>query len=272
LEVNGSGNTITGNKIYSTGGGGILSRSFDKEPNVYACNHIHHCGEVYHSATGINIDDGGGVIKNNLIHDISHSGVYARHWATKTQPLGRANQEQALIIENNEIYKAAKWMNDAGGIFVRDSNMFIRNNLIHDILSYGEACPGWGIYLGCETNNTSVENNVIYRCREFLHFLWKNRNVTIQNNIFVYGGIGTWKNPPVRHTLNLIDYNNIRRKELAHKNIRFIRNIIYYANDSAYLYFVDREVSLPQESDYNVLYCTGKSIHDYPVIMVCKSK
>ena len=67
-------------------------------------NHIHHCGLVYPSAVGINIDDGGGTIAHNLIHDITHSGVYTRHWATATQPKERRNQEQGLAIEFNEIF------------------------------------------------------------------------------------------------------------------------------------------------------------------------
>ena len=44
---------------------------------------------------------------------------------------------------------------------VRDSALkwFARNNLIHDVYAGGERCPGWGIYLGCETRDTKVTNN-----------------------------------------------------------------------------------------------------------------
>ncbi len=260
LEVSGSGNKLKGNEIYSTGSGGIITRSYQEERNQITYNHIHHCGEVYHSATGINIDDGGGLIQNNLIHDISHSGVYARHWATETQEIERRNQEQGLIISHNEIHHVATRMNDAAGIFIRDSNIVINNNLIHDVLSYKGACPGWGIYLGCETRSTKVTNNVVYRCRESLHVWFKNRNNTIINNIFADGGMGNWK---IR-TLSQIHYGNSRN--LAHENIIFKRNIVYYDNANSELFQIKDEKSLPEESDYNVLFCTDKSIHSYPAI------
>jgi len=69
---------------------------------------------------GINIDDGGGEVSHNLIHDISHSGIYTRHWRRRTSPRQRDNQEQGLIIESNEIYNVMLKMNDGGGLFVRD--------------------------------------------------------------------------------------------------------------------------------------------------------
>ena len=123
---------INGNTIYDTGGGAIISRNYDDECNVICYNHIHHCGQVYPSSVGINIDDGGGVIRHNLIHNIAHSGIYTRHWATADQTIERENQEQELIIEYNEIYDVMEKINDGGGLFVRDSNIIIRNNLIHE--------------------------------------------------------------------------------------------------------------------------------------------
>ncbi len=243
LEITGYGNMITKSEFYDTGSGGIISRNYDKEPNTFSYNHIHHCGEVYPSAVGINIDDGGGIISHNLIHDISHSGVYARHWATETQPIQRANQEQGLIIEYNEIYDVMKKINDGGGIFVRDSNIIIRNNLIHDCYSYSNRCPGWGIYLGCETRDTIVENNIVYRAREIVHVWYSDRNITMENNIFVDG---EW---------DQINYQNPHDRH--HENIRLLRNIIYYTKPESALFLLSGERSAPVESDYNVFYCPG---------------
>ena len=245
IEVNGYGNRIIGNEIYDAGSGGVISRSFHDERNVISYNHIHHCGVVYHSAVGVNIDDGGGLVAHNLIHDMPQSGVYTRHWRTKNQPLGRRNQEQGLIIEYNEIYDMSQVLDDSGGVFVRDSDIVIRNNLIHDVYSQGR-CPGWGIYLGCETRNTKVVNNLIYRTTESVHVWYKDRNITLENNIFVEGKRGQ------------INYQNPRN--LSHENIVFLRNIVYYTEPVAPLFRISGARSAPTESDYNVLFCPGGCI------------
>ena len=245
LELTGYGNRIIGNEIFGTGGGGIISRSYDEECNVISYNHIHHCGEVYHSAVGVNIDDGGGIISHNLIHDISHSGVYARHWATENQPRERENQEQGLVIEYNEIYNLMQErINDGGGIFIRDSNIIIRNNLIHDVFSCGDGSPGWGIYLGCETRDTRVENNIVYRNHATMHVWYSDRNNTIENNIFVNGG-----------ARGQIHYHNPRGRR--HENIRLLRNIICYTKPDVNLFQISGEPSAPVESDYNLLFHAG---------------
>ena len=242
IELAGYGNRIVGNEICDTGSGGIITRNFAPEHNIVSYNHIHHCGAVYPSAVGINIDEGGGIFSHNLIHDITHSGIYARHWATDHQPRERRNQEEGLIIEYNEIYDVITVINDGAGIFVRDSNMIIRNNLIHDCYSYGEGTPGWGIYLGCDSRDSEVVNNVVYRTRESVHVWYSNRNIILENNVFVDG------------LKTQINYTN--PSDRGHQNIRLTRNIICYADDDASLYLVAGERSLPVESDYNVIYQT----------------
>ena len=265
LEINGDGNKIVGNEIYDTGSGGIITRSFGRERNEYRYNHIHDCGKVFHSGVGINIDDGGGLIAHNSIHDISHTGIYARHFTTQymldvfPQETERRNQEQGLVIEYNEIYNVMQTMNDGGGIFVRDSGITIRNNLIHDVysheyshpddvyfnplLSFPLGHPGWGIYLGCDTRNAKVENNVVYRATVGLHIWHNSRNNLIENNIFV--GVGRAQ----------ADYTN--PPDLQHHKIRLLRNIICLTSPDVILYrFMGGESSLPAESDYNLLFNT----------------
>lgn len=252
LEVTGDGNLIAGNEIFDTGSGGIISRSYGKERNVITRNHIHHCGIVYPSAVGINIDDGGGTVTHNLIHDITHSGIYARHWATATQPKERRNQEQGLAIEFNEIFDVVLNINDGAGIFIRDSNIVINNNLIHDVYAGGERCPGWGIYLGCETRDTKVTNNVVYRTLENVHVWYYDRNVLIENNIFV----GSRKCQ--------INYQN--PQHLKHENIRFLRNIVYCTETGGHLFSISGERSLPVESDYNIMFSTIGCVLNDPII------
>jgi len=243
LELNGEGNQIIGNEIFDTGGGGILTRNYGDEHNVFSYNHVHHCGSVYPSAVGVNIDDGGGTFSHNLIHNIAHSGIYTRHWPTGDQLKERSNQEQGLIIEYNEIYKVMERINDGGGLFVRDSNIIIRNNLIHDVFSYSSRCPGWGIYLGCETRDTTVINNVVYRAREGVHVWFYDRNIVMENNVFVDGEISQ------------INYQN--PQNLSHENIKLLRNIICYSKPGSLLFRLSGERSVPVESDYNVFFHTG---------------
>jgi len=245
LEITGYGNMIINNEICYTGSGGVISRNYDEERNVFSYNHIHHCGSIYPSAVGINVDDGGGTISHNLIHDITHSGVYTRHWATESQTIERSNQEQGLLIEYNEIYNVMTDINDGAGIFIRDSNIIVRNNLIHDCYAYGGRCPGWGIYLGCETRDTIVENNIVYRADEVIHVWYSDRNCIMENNIFIDG------------RLDQINYQNPR--ERIHENIKLIRNIIYYTKPS-HLFIFSHEKCLPSESDYNVFFCTAGDI------------
>jgi hypothetical protein len=252
LELTGDGNQVSGNRIFDTGGGGIISRSYGDQRNVITYNHIHHCGLVYPSAVGINIDDGGGTVSHNLIHDITHSGIYTRHWATATQAKERRNQEQGLAIEYNEIFDAGLNINDCAGIFVRDSNILINNNLIHDVYAGGSRCPGWGIYLGCETRDTKVLNNVVYGTLETVHVWYFDRDILLENNIFV----GSRKCQ--------VNYQN--PQQLSHKNIRFLRNIVYCTETGGHLYSISGERSLPVESDYNIMFSTIGCVLNDPII------
>jgi len=252
LEVNGYGNIVEDNEVYDTGSGGIVTRNRHDEHNVFRYNHVHDCGLEYPSGVGINIDEGGGTFAHNLVHDISHSGIYARHWATETQAIERRNQEQELRIEYNEIYDVATTLDDAGGIFIRDSNIIIRGNLIHDVHSGHRRCPGWGIYLGCETRDTLVEGNLVYNCLESVHVWYKDRNVTITNNIFV--GSEQYQ----------INFGN--PEHLSHENIRVVGNVMYWLNTKGKLFTVHGKRSLPAVSDYNVIFAGIGCVLNDPVI------
>ncbi len=245
LDISGEGIRVIGNTIYDTGSGGVVTRSYGTQRNVISYNHIHDCGLVFPSGVGINIDDGGGLIANNLIHRISHSGVYVRHHSTDYgQGPERRNQEQGLIIEYNEIYEVMSGMNDGAGIFVRDDNIVIRNNLIHDVSAVpgGIGSPGWGIYLGCKTRNTLIENNVVYRAQAGQMIWFMNRNNTFFNNIFIDG-------PGYQ-----MQFSN--SGDAYHHNIRLLRNIIYFSDPDANLYSFGSSSgrSMPSESDYNLLF------------------
>ena len=247
LEITGHDNLITDNHIHDTGSGGIVSRSYTGVRNRIVYNHIHDCGNVYVSAVGVNVDDGGAYIAHNLIHDTTHSGVYGRHWATATQERERRNQQQGFVIEFNEIHDCMHDMNDGAGIFIRDSDIYINNNLIYDIWAspVGHGSPGFGFYLGCETRNTVVKNNVIYRAKAGQLIWFSIRNVLVTNNIFVdCGGVGgqvNFSTPADRH----------------HDFVRIFRNIFAYDEPDGVFYRCSHDRAIPVESDCNILWNNG---------------
>ena len=243
LEITGDGNKIMWNEIYDAGSGGIITRSYGKERNIISYNHIHDCGKVFFSGVGVNVDDGGGEVAHNLIHDMSQTGVYGRHWRTSYQAQERRNQGQGLIIEYNEIHDVMQKLNDGGGIFIRDSNIIIRNNLIYNVYSPENGSAGFGIYLGCETRYTQVVNNVVYGTVEGLHVWQGSRHNTIENNIFADSEVReVWYQTPEKWNM---------------PDNRFLRNIVYDTKPYSAAFDVQGENSLPSESDNNVIYNTG---------------
>ena len=243
LEITGDGNIITKNEIFDTGSGGIISRSYGKEPNEITYNHIHDCGKVFFSGVGVNVDDGGGTIANNLVHDISQTGIYGRHWKRDTLPEQRLNQAQPLKIEFNEIHDVMLNVNDGGGIFIRDSNILINNNLIYNVHSPEKGSPGWGIYLGCETRYSKVTNNVVYNTIQGVHVWYASRYNTIENNIFVdCDDSQIWYQAPADKPL--VDN-------------KCLRNVFYNSKPDAAIFEVQEDFTLPSESDYNLIYMAG---------------
>ena len=116
----------------------------------------------------------------------------------------------------------------------------------------GFGSPGWGIYLGCETRYSLVENNIVYRATEGLHIWHASRHNMIRNNIFVDS-----RNAAVKS-------NNPRNRQ--HENIRFIRNIIYFTGSDTYTYLTDGKQSLPAEFDYNIYWNPRECFHQMHVI------
>ena len=238
IEITGFANQITDNEITNTGGGGIITRSFEKPQNTISYNSIYYCGQVFPGSVGIYIEDGGGIISHNLIHDIPHSGISTK---VSASPEGaRRNQEQALIIEFNEIYKVMQKLNGGAGIFVQDSNIIIRNNLVYDVVARAGGAPGWGISLETRTRNTLVENNLIRGTIVGLNIESSNRNNLIINNIFVASEDA------------MVSINNDTDQQIL--DVRLTGNIFYFGNTDAYIYHISGDKFMPAESDNNVFW------------------
>ncbi|MFC1739132.1 NosD domain-containing protein, partial [Planctomycetota bacterium] len=126
----------------------------------------------------------------------------------------------------------------------------IRNNLIHDVYSYGKGSAGYGIYLGCETRNCLVEDNVVYRSTTAGIIVWfDQRNNTISNNMFIEN----------EYLARLGNQNQVafwNTSTTSHKEIRFLRNIVYYSTPMAGLFAINGVRSQPMQSDYNLIFHT----------------
>jgi hypothetical protein len=269
LNITGYGNRIVGNEIAYAGSGGIVMRNFSDKPNVISDNHIHHCGDIYSSGCAIYVDDGGGLISHNHIHHISQSGVMTRSQdQSKNISPERANQKQPLIIEYNKIHDVMYGSHDGAGIWVRFNNNIIRNNLIYDIYSANEGpgSPAWGIYLGCHTSETVVENNVVYRTRAGQLIIpcqmreIGQYDITIRNNVFADGHSGRTAKThnPSHHNYAQICMS--AEGPIPYQNVTFLRNIIYYSIEGDPALFTvsgSEKRYWPTESDYNIVFYTG---------------
>jgi len=99
------------------------------------------------------------------------------------------SQAVGNIIEHNHVHDIGQGMlSDMGGIYTNSVSpgTRIRYNVVHDVQSreYG----GWGIYLDEGSADILVEKNLVYRCLSSLFFPHINRDITVENNIFAFGG------------------------------------------------------------------------------------
>ena len=185
-------NTFSGNEIAHLGGGGFRINGGDANShpdmrtgwNTIADNHIHHIGERYHAATGVFIQhSGGNVITHNEIDHTYYSSITVG-WVWGYRPSVSTHNE----ISYNHIHDIGQGvLSDMGGIYMLGvaPGTVVRNNLIHDLESWGYG--GWGIYTDEGSTHVLVENNIVYntKCPGFFQHYGK-ENI-VRNNIFAFG-------------------------------------------------------------------------------------
>jgi len=210
-------NRIVGNQISDIGGGGIkigetiLHESQAKQnfEHVVEDNLIHHLGEVYPEAVGIWIGQSSrNTIAHNTIHDVFYTAISVG-WTWGYEP----NQCAGNRIEYNHLYAIGKHtLNDLGAIYTlgQQPGTVIRNNLIHDVTSYGER--GRGIYLDEGSTQILVEKNIVYRCKSSGFHQHYGRDNVVRNNILAM-------NQEVQFS---------RARAEAHRSFTFERNIVYF--------------------------------------------
>ena len=191
-------NTIEGNVIVDIGAGGIKvdGANYPSDPAKFSGNNritdnvVRAGGRVFQSAAGIAVTHGfANLIAHNEISDMYQSGIACGWEWSRNTAVSRDNR-----IEKNHIFNLGqKLSSDMGGVYILgvQPGTMVRNNLIHDIQHrvYG----GWGIYTDARTAHVVVENNIVYDVSSQPSYSQGvgavNREITVRNNIFAFGGL-----------------------------------------------------------------------------------
>ena len=201
-------NRIEECRMADLGAGGVKINTGSENTTV-ADNDIGDGGKIFMSAAGVWIADSpyNKVLHNN-IHDFDYTGVSLGWTWGYAETQARDN-----IIEQNHIHNIGRGvLSDMGGIYTLGTQpgTVLRNNLIHDVSSYGYG--GWGIYTDEGSSHILVENNVVYNTRSGGFHQNAGKENILRNNVFAFGK----------------DQQIQRYRDEDHLSFTFEHNIIYY--------------------------------------------
>jgi len=290
IEINdGFQNEAIGNDICEVGANGILVSGGNRKKltpgrNRIENNYIHNIGVFNKTASGIECRGVGNVISHNLIHSTPRAGI----WFDGNDHL----------IEYNHIHHVNRETQDSGIIYSSQIDWTKRGNnvqfnYLHDSGGYGlnSASEKWqtpfetyGIYLDDWTSGTNVYGNVIRNTAFGGILIHGGRDNIVENNIIIEGGrlgqivYSGWPatEPTAQQWLPqmyakikemgytkyplLSTIKDMQTGALMSGN-HFVRNIVYYRNQSSPLYCIYHNADLATTvSDYNIVYHAGLSL------------
>lgn len=180
-------------KIENCGGGGVKiwgtsANDEDVRPTKYNTvrgNLISHCGKRWAAGCGVLVcHSAHNEISENEISHLEYSGVSVG-WVWGYAP----STTYGNLIKNNHIHHIGQGrLSDMGGIYLlgMQHGTVVSGNVIHDVTSsnYG----GMGIYTDEGSSYITVENNIVYRCKECCYQHHFGKHNTVRNNVFAFAG------------------------------------------------------------------------------------
>jgi len=232
--------------LHDLGAGGVIIGDYlyhEEDKQVTANNTVHNSiirsgGHLFPSAVGVIVYHArDNQITHNEIADFKYSGVsvgwmwgYAasKVWTTVPDKFGNLKWKEGYfkspatgnVIAYNHIHHLG-WgeLSDMGGVYIVSEafGTHVHHNKIHHV--YSDIYGGWGLYTDEGATQVTMENNLVYACKNSgFHQHYGKENI-IRNNIFAF---------------NLKGQLQFTRVE-NHRSFDFTNNIVYTNSGEMFL-------------------------------------